>query len=352
LDASHIFFDDREPVNTGFSSSVPKSTIDRIAAEFTTFLDDWHSSPEVYDNDLDAWIHEIYAKSLRGKQLFPDKSAPYFSPSSANNCRRELYMKAIGAPKDARISQPHQGRWTRIGTAIGDVIQRDMLFAERHMKPSPRFIFERNADGTPMFEDFAKKSHMVEHNGKRFSLYGTCDGVMRYISPDGEILRIGLEIKSKQTTYAQTSDYSTRTGPKPDHIAQVTAYGIMYDVDIYLIVYINGSKKSWELTPDEYAKSPDTHVFGVVITDAMKETLLDDLADIVDAVDRREPPLMNIEKFTFNGYKRACVDSLTDDEVTNLRHYADAVARSDLPDWRKKEPRAAMAYIDEVRRGI
>ncbi len=352
--ARDIFFDAKSPpAPTMPVKPTPTTTAAIIADEFETFLNRWHSTPEIYDNDLDAWIHRIYADSFAGPVTMPPSSIPYFSPSSASSCRRELYEKLRGASKDVVAIPSHQGRWKRIGTAIGDVLQRDILMAERHyteLTGQPlRFSFERNHDGTPMFEDFAKVAHVTQHNGKTFALFGTCDGIMRYVSEDGEIIRVGLEIKSKQTTAAQTSEFSTRNGPKPDHVKQCTAYGIMYDVDFYVILYVNASKKAWEMSDIEFAKNPDIKVFGVEITSDMKMALLDDLAEVVNAVDMETPPLMDIERFAFNNYKRACALSLTETEVTNLAVYADAVQRSSLPDWQKREPANAIQFIREVR---
>ncbi len=156
-------------------------------------LDEWHSLPEAWDNALDAQIAKWYSNP---PQVWPERDYPYFSPSAATKCPRELYMKAIRAKKDVRKVQPHQSRWQKIGTAIGDVMQREILAIERNFEKLtgnvPRFTFVKNPDGTPMFEDFAKKNVLVEHNGEKFYLYGTPDGIMKYITDDGEIIRVGL----------------------------------------------------------------------------------------------------------------------------------------------------------------
>nr|WGD72253.1 hypothetical protein P5645_09275 [Bacillus subtilis] len=232
----------------------PTTYAQEIADELIEYLNEWHSLPETWDNALDAQIHRWYADAPK---LFPKK--PYFSPSSANACPRELYHKAIGSPKDETRKPPYQGRWTRIGTAIGDMIQRDFLFMEKHFekktgRPCP-FSFERNEDGTPMFEDFAKRSHKIERGGKTFHLYGTCDGIMRYVTEDGELLRVGLEIKSKQTSAARTSFHSLK---KPDekHVKQCVAYAEMYGVDLYVILYVNAAEKSVGISGRRVRKEP------------------------------------------------------------------------------------------------
>lgn len=281
--------------------------------------------------------------------MWPPRDIPYFSPSSANSCPRELYEKVRKSPRDPRIQPPHQGRWTRIGTAIGDVIQRDILFAERH-GGAARFTFERNGRGEPMFEDFAKTSATQSHNGRAFALYGTGDGIMRYVSEDGEIIRVGLEIKSKQTTHSTTSDYSQRNGPKDDHVKQCVCYSLMYGtaaqpIDYYVILYVNGSKKAWEMTPADYAKYPDIKAHCIEITDDMRREVLNHFAGIVEAADKGEPPALDIGKWTFNGFKGACAAGLSDEEVAKLQREVDAIQRSGLPDWKKRNYSEALADL-------
>src|SRR5690606_22385329 len=128
-------------------------------------IDEWHSLPETWDNELDAQIHRWYADVLTEKPVYPKK--PYFSPSAANACPRELYMKQVGAARDEKKRPPHQARWQRLGTAIGDMLQRDILFIEKHFERltgnRPPFVVERDDKGRPMFEEFAKKNHQVNY---------------------------------------------------------------------------------------------------------------------------------------------------------------------------------------------
>ncbi|WP_245640059.1 hypothetical protein [Paenibacillus dakarensis] len=202
-----------------------------------------------------------------------------------------------------------------------------------------------------MFEDFAKIGAIIEHRGKRFALYGTGDGIMRYVSEDGEVLRVGLEVKSKQTTSAMTSAYSTRNGPKEDHVKQCVCYSIMYNVDIYVILYVNGAKKSWNMTEDEFAKNPDIAAFGVYITDDMRQEVLDHFADIVTAAEAGTPPKLDIGKWLFNDFKRRIAATLTDDEIAEIERKVNAIQRSGLPDWKKHDAAGVLADILELRNG-
>ncbi|ANY70758.1 hypothetical protein BBD42_15440 [Paenibacillus sp. BIHB 4019] len=333
-----------------------RSLAEKIAADFRTFLDAWHSRPETYDNALDAQIHRWYTEVLTNKarQVWPPRNIPYFSPSAANADARGLYEKLRGAKRDGGGQPPYQGRWTRIGTAIGDIIQRDILFAEKHTE-SPRFTFERNERGEPMFEDFAKKSAILTHRGKTFALYGTGDGIMRYVAEDGSVIRVGLEVKSKQTTAAQTSDYSTRNGPKEDHVKQCVCYSLMYGtvaepLDYYVILYVNGSKKSWQMSAEDYAKNPDIKVFGIEITNDMRREVLDRFANIVEAADAGEPPALDIGNWTFNNFKRAIASTISDEEYTQIERQVAAIQRSGLKDFEKRNYAEAFGQLTELRR--
>src|SRR5690625_6351861 len=92
---------------------------------------------------------------------------------------------------------------------------------------------------------------------------------MEYITDEIEIIRVGLEVKSKQTTPAQTSQYSMMS-PDQSHALQVVAYAHMFDVDYYVILYVNYAKQRWFMTDEEYAKTPDIRAFCARITDEHK----------------------------------------------------------------------------------
>lgn len=311
-----------------------------IADDLIRHLDAYYSIPEIWDNELDRQIHTWYSNP---PNVFPKR--PYFSPSASDACPRELYYKALKYPKDSFKKQPHQGRWTEQGTAIGDLMQRTLLSIERNFEDkigkSPRFRFERTEDGRPMFEDFAKKNHRVTHNGKSFYLFGTCDGIMEYRTKQGETLRVGLEIKSKQTTAAKTSLYSMRE-PEEKHVKQCFMYGEMYGVDLYVILYVNAAKKSWVVSEDDYAKNPDIRAFGIHITEEDKAEVFDRFVEILDSVEKREPLPLDPTKWTFNSYKTAIAKDITAEELEVLRSQRSKALRSKLPDFKKQ------AYVDVV----
>lgn len=319
------------------------TNINDIAQEFTQELDRWYSLPEQYDNELDRQIHAWYANP---PTVWPKR--PYFSPSNSKACPRELYVKAKRAKKDTFPKPPYQGRWQEIGTAIGDMIQRTVLAMERNLPDCP-FRFERNDDGTPVFEDFAKKNHRIDRNGQTFYLYGTCDGIIQYIDKEtGEVIRVGLEIKSKQSTPAKTSLHSMREAEE-GHRKQCVAYSIMYDVDYYIILYVNTAKKAWVMSDADYEATPDIRAFGFEITQAERDDLLDNFAEITRCISAETPPALDLSRWTFNNFKTACALSLTDEEYTLLKAQVKRAMRSGLPDWKKQEYYDAFEFIREVR---
>lgn len=317
-----------------------------IAADFISFLNIFHSFQQPFDDGLDKYLHESYLNALnRGKQ-FP-KTRNYFSPSSSNSDPRELYEKIRGAKRDSREVSPHQRRWTSLGTSVGDMMQREILLAERHYKrftgTDPRFKFERNEYGEPAFEDFVMYPKSFKYNGYEFTLFGTCDGILLYVNDEGEIIRVGLEIKSKQTTYSATGVRFNK--PKEDHVKQVTCYSMMYNVDFYIICYVNTSKKSWFMDKADLKKHPDIKAFGVYISPEMKEEVAEYFVDVLKHVEAKVPPALDITKWTFNNYKTACAKSLSDEEVEDLKKLVSAYSKSGS----RNKNQVVDAYFDILR---
>jgi hypothetical protein len=313
--------------------------ITELAQEFTEYLNEWHSYKEPYDDKLDAWLHDLYAKE-KAKYKRMDFKSVYFSPSSAGSCDRELYVKAKKMPKDDEEVKPWRRRWTAQGTQIGDWLQREILLSERHYEKytgkEPAFKMARTDEGAPYFEDFVKTQRFFEHNGQRFSILGTSDGLLEYVDAEtGEVKRIGLEIKSKQTSYSETG-FNRMKAPKEDHVKQVTCYSLMYDLDAYLIVYVNTSKKAWFMSDEDFEKSPDFRVFGVDVTDEMKTAILDKFAEVTRCVAENTPPALDMDAFRFNNFKRSCALSLSEEEFATLKAQTRRAMNSGLPEWKRQ----------------
>lgn len=315
-------------------------------------LDEWFSQPETWNDALDTQIARWYANPP--PKLWPKR--PYFSPSSLGDCPRELFIKAKygNKAKDVGLDKPWRGRWRKLGTLGGDLIQRELLDIEENYEKLtgnfPRFKFERNEDNTPRFEEFAGANKLVEHGGERFYLYGFTDGIMNYVTDDGEVIRVGLEVKSKQGTPARTSQHSMR-GPDESHAKQVVAYAEMFDCDYFIILYVNYAKQGWFMTDEQYAKTPDIRAFCKRITDEDKARVFDKAAQVTKAVREDKPPKMDIDSFTFNNFKEACAKSLTEVEFEELRQQVERAKQSNMPKWKINSWVSALEFIEDIKEG-
>lgn len=305
---------------------------DELARDFLHMLNTWHSVPEPYDAKLEAYILRCKSDILLSPVGQKEDSKQYFTPSSANSCPRELYHRLRGDRRDDFPILPHQGRWQRMGTAYGDTVQRDLLYIHKHYArktgKKPSFIplyreleLSGEVKKVPFWEEFAQKTMTVKHKGFDINIQGKPDGILKY--KDGTV--VGLEVKSKQTSYNRTSEYSMRE-PEESHKRQVAAYSLLYGVDEFIIHYGNLSKKSWNMSDEEYNKYPDVRAFYVKVGEEDVKKLLDYFAYIVKAVKENNPPKIDPDKWTFNRYKTACVLSMTDEEIEEIKdEYIDLV---------------------------
>jgi hypothetical protein len=331
-----------------------------LSEDFLDMLNTWHSTPEPYDKNLDAYILENKVSILRNPVGETERGVRYFTPSSANSCPRELFHRLRGDKRDNHDIQPHQGRWQRLGTSFGDMVQRDLLFIHKYYKKligtEPAFVpkyLQLELGGqlkkVPFWEEFAAKHVSVEHNGVTVNLKGQPDGVLKY--KDGST--IGLEIKSKQTSYSRTGSFSMR-GPEQSHFKQVVAYSILYGIDEFLIVYGNLAKKDWILNEEDQHKYPDVRAFYVNITDEDRKELLDRFAGILKAVAENEPPKLDVTKWTFNRYKTVCAQTMTNHEIEEIREmlsYAEKKleqAKTEVEGTKKKVPNALINEVEKL----
>ena len=337
---------------TQFNNAMYEDLSAQIEGDLIALLDDWHSQgSEVWDDALDSQIHAWY---VNPPKVWPERGVPYFSPSALGSCPRELYVKARGAKRDSFPQAPHQTRQRGMGTLVGDYIQRELLFIEKHYEKktgnAPRFRFLRDEQGRPRFEEFAKAAVPITHNGERFQLFGAPDGIMTYTTDDGEQIRVGLEIKSKASTAARTSLYSMRE-PEASHAAQARCYARMFDCEYYVVLYVNLAKKGWFMTPEDYEKTPDIRAFCMRVTDEDKERLLDKPAAITRAVREGKPPALDLDEWTFNNFKTACARDLSDAELAEIREKVKRVQHSSLPDRKKRDYAQALVQIEALRNG-
>ena len=317
-----------------------------LAEAFLEQMNEFHTKRQPYDDTLDIWLHESYAKKLRqGRDV--DWSKPYFSPSSASACPRALYHKLKKHKKDVQDPTPHQRRWTAMGTLTGDLIQREILLAERHMKKlcgkEPRFVIGITEEKYPAFEDFVFVQKVIEHNGETFSIVGTGDGLM-VDKETGELVM--LEVKSKSEGASKTN-YTQMKSAKQDHIDQVTCYSIMYETRTGIITYLNLSKQKWMADEETLEKNPDLRAFDVNVTDGMQQLILDKFADITRRARENDPPLPDLTSWMFNDYKTKIAETITDEEIAKLETVVASVKKSSQQAWMKRSVENA---LDDIKR--
>jgi hypothetical protein len=316
----------------------------QIAQAFGDYLDEFHTYPQPYNDAMDMEFYEQYARVLKEQSKWgyfewkkaPDGTPrPLFSPSSAGKDNRQLYEKAIRSKQDVRKPNRNQRDWTGMGSQVGAYIQREVMLAERHYekltgKPSP-FRFERTERNEPSFEHFVKKMHEVEHNGEKFALFGLPDGILEYITEDGEIIRVGLEVKSFQKSY---TDFKKLEQPKIDHELQTHVYAEMYNLDYVIVLYHLTYGAKWDR---DFSRNK---IFGKFVTDADRHAVLDKLADVTKAWRTKQAPPVDLSGWRFNDFKTAIATSLTDEELSALKSQVNAAKSSGLADWKKR------AYVD------
>jgi hypothetical protein len=103
------------------------------------------------------------------------------------------------------------------------------------------------------------------------------------------------------------------------------------------------------MTDEEHEKAPDFRVFGVEITDEMKEKILDKFANVTRCVAEGVKPALDLESFRFNNFKRSCAESLDTEELAEIQSQVERMQRSSLPDWKKRGYVEALEFIENVR---
>ena len=326
---------------------------DKIAKDFEDFLTEFHKHDQPYDDLMDAELYEQYARVLREQSKWgyfnwnesPDGTPrPVFSPSAAGKGDRELYEKARRSKKDKRNPTPNQRDWTGLGSQVGGYIQREIMLAERHFerltgKPL-RFRFERTDRGEPAFEHFKKVMHECEFNGEKFALSGLPDGILEYTNDDGQIIRVGLEVKSFQKGW---SAFKALNHPKHNHELQTICYSEMYGLDYYIILYHLTYGADWNKDINR------NKAFGKFITQDDRDKVLFKFANIAKAVRTGTPPAVDLSEWRYNEYKTAIAKGISEEEYTLLKAQVKRMLRSNLPDWKKQLYYDAIEEIRDIR---
>ncbi|PHB23081.1 hypothetical protein COE80_19405 [Bacillus pseudomycoides] len=342
----------------GFDTdSLRQAEAEMIASEFEAHMNEFHSFNVQDSDDVMLYWHQCFTDVLKRGVQKPPKGTSFIRPSIIGSDPQQIYWYLKREKDDTgKLPQdPRLTRWQAIGTVVGDMWQKQVLhyekFYEKVTGKPKAFKFERNERNEyyePMFEEFARKWTSFVHNGKTYYLYGTTDGIMLYKDyQTGKVLRVGLEIKSKQTSYSATSRWTMRQSQEK-HRKQVTTYSLMYGVDYWIILYQNCSKKGWRYTKEDTQKYPDFRVFGIYVTDTMKENLMSEIESYYDSLEGDKPKL-DLMSWEFNNYKIKCIQEMTEQELYELgREYHEEISVD--PSLKSFEVKTAFEALDEIQR--
>lgn len=279
MDQSKLIFQRGEEVR---KEMVDSKRGELLTSEMLEHIDRFHSLDEIIDKDIDEAILLDELENIKNpKQLNFEKGIVTFTPSSASKCERELYYKALNATKDEQLLFPYQKRWVRNGTAVHRAMQKDLLYAEVHLK-DPAFTVERLENGRPAWEHNLKDVKQFEAYGQRFQLFGMMDGILKF--KDGS--RIGFEFKTKSTTISAVGNYLMKDAQE-DHKQQAIAYSLLFGIDEFIFVYESIAKDSW--TKGEEAKA-DLRAFYFRPTEEQKKQLLRKFALVAKHVEKGKLP--------------------------------------------------------------
>ncbi|WFR74858.1 hypothetical protein P9209_30190 (plasmid) [Prescottella defluvii] len=170
-----------------------KTLVDTIAEDFERQLNKWGETGFTYDADIHHQIMRDYLKVVDRNPFedFPE-NVPVFRSSGTGKCLREQTLFAIDKlegsdRKDPPKCQAHQSRWQMIGTAVGDMIQEQVLMMEKHYqrftKEECHFRFERTEEGFPHFEEFSTTFKKYKSGRMEFITGGSMDGIMIWTDP-------------------------------------------------------------------------------------------------------------------------------------------------------------------------
>lgn len=326
----------------------------QLASKFESQMRYFQSLNLEESDEIMLYWHKSFAEQLENGS-HNDRPEKFLRPSMVGSDELALWyhLRGYKSDEDTLKGKPrqddHHTRWQAIGTVVGDMWQKQVLSAEywdARGKCELDFLFERNSKGYPMFEEFARKTSYIGE----VPVAGTCDGILSYFGecPDsdgGGNLRIGFEVKSKQTSYASTGGYSMKD-VDPKHVRQAKTYALMYDLDYYFFVYQNCAKKGWNMTEEDKQKYPDLRIFGIYISPEEKAEHVKYLKYLWELQNSEEKPKLDLLKWNFNSYKRTILGDLTGEDFAYLTHQLLSIENGKYSAFEKKSAREAYDEIE------
>ncbi|MGI8362728.1 hypothetical protein [Bacillus cereus] len=318
------------------------------------------------DETMLYW-HECFYDILKNDAVEEPPKGKWLRPSMIGSDELALWYQLNGykSDEDSLKGKPRQDdrhtRWQAIGTVVGDMWQKQVLSAEywgNKGKHDFDFRFQKllrdyghGKKYYPAFEEFTRTTACIGD----VPVHGTCDGILEYdprldhggARPKGYgvPIRIGFEVKSKQTSYASTGGYSMK-GEDLKHVQQAKTYALMYDLDYYFIVYQNCAKKSWNMTEEDKQKYPDLRIFGIYISPEEKAEHVKYLKYLWELQNSEEKPKLNLLKWNFNSYKKTILEDMTREDFAYLTNQVLSIENGKYSAFEKKSAREAYDEIE------
>lgn len=318
----------------------------QIINDFTNQYDRYYANPNssFYDADLER---RFYAQKMKYIGYFPrpKDGIVTFGASQTALCDRQAIFKYGNVKPEKTDDIPFRGRQRRLGTAVIDYVQLDLVHMPKVLGDDCKFRVKENEDGEFMFEDAAARRRVFEvtmDDGYvcRFALFAKPDGILEY--EYGDLL---FEYKTKATGLRSMNSKLDYKGPDESHMRQVTAEALVFGIDEGIILYESTQKPSW--FSDEENKSvtkgqktwkdgrplPDARPFYFRVTDEMKESLLNELARQARMIYEGDLPEVTPEmtlKCGFCQFRDHCHENLTMENIERLRETEARYARSSL----------------------
>ena len=104
-----------------------------IAKEFVDYLNSFHEKNIQVDNEISKQLFKDYIDIWDNMEKPNFKGTHHFRASSTGADAREHYMRLKRKKPDPEFVLAQTTRWQNLGTRIGDMIQFDLLLAEKYM---------------------------------------------------------------------------------------------------------------------------------------------------------------------------------------------------------------------------
>lgn len=312
----------------------------QIEQEFAKQLDAYYASPgsSFYDNRLSKAFYEQKLRYFKWSP-YPDDGLITFGASGTDKCDAEVFFRnqKVKAPKSDDL--PFRGRQRRIGTAVIDFVQLDLIHMPKVLGDKALFRIDTLPNGEYAFEDAAQERKVFEYDGVKFAVTAKPDGIMLY--DDRNLL---FEYKTKATGIKSMNSKLDFKGPDAGHLRQVTAESLLFGIREGIILYESTQKPDWFGDEEKTSVTKgqktwaggkpiaDILPFYFNITDEMQESLLADLAKQARLVYEGVKPNITVDMTGKCGfcqfYGGHCQGSLSPGNLAELqaieRNYADS----------------------------